>query len=69
MLQKSVEDFAENDIKFKELVKDVVREELKFYKEHTDEQIREILELLKFFKKIEEITNKFLDIEGSSDGK
>ncbi|MBK3487550.1 hypothetical protein JF116_09170 [Campylobacter fetus subsp. venerealis] len=34
MLQKSVEDFAENDIKFKELVKDAVREELKFYKQH-----------------------------------
>ncbi|WP_187106950.1 hypothetical protein [Campylobacter hyointestinalis] len=29
MLQKSVENLAENDIKFKELVKDAVREELK----------------------------------------
>lgn len=50
MLQKSVEDFAENDIKFKELVKDAVREELKSYKEHNDELIREIFELLKLHR-------------------
>ena len=46
MLQKSVEDFAENDIKFKELVKDAVREELKFYKQHISKINKSIFNIL-----------------------
>lgn len=56
MLQKSVENLAENDIKFKELVKDAVREELKYHKEYINELHRErtekIFEILKINKEI-----------------
>lgn len=60
MLQKSVEDFAENDIKFKELVKDAVREELKFYKEHNDKQIQIIFEKLQLYREDLRITYKLI---------
>lgn len=55
MLQKSVEDFAENDIKFKELVK--IAQYLR--------------DLRKMEDKFQNQRNKveILDIEGSSDGK
>lgn len=60
MLQKSVEDFAENDIKFKELVKDAVREELKSYKEHNDKQIQIIFEKLQLYREDLRITYKLI---------
>lgn len=60
MLQKSVEDFAENDIKFKKLVKDAVREELKFYKEHNDKQIQIIFEKLQLYREDLRITYKLI---------
>lgn len=60
MLQKSVEDFAENDIKFKKLVKDAVREELKSYKEHNDKQIQIIFEKLQLYREDLRITYKLI---------
>lgn len=60
MLQKSVEDFAENDIKFKKLVKDAVREELKFYKEHNDKQLQIIFEKLQLYREDLRITYKLI---------
>lgn len=60
MLQKSVENFAENDVKFKELVKDIVREELKSYKEHNDKQIQIIFEKLQLYREDLRITYKLI---------
>lgn len=60
MLQKSVENFEENDVKFKELVKDIVKEELKSYKEHNDKQIQIIFEKLQFYREDLRITYKLI---------
>ena len=60
MLQKSVENFVENDVKFKELVKDIVREELKSYKEHNDKQIQIIFEKLQLYREDLRITYKLI---------
>lgn len=60
MLQKSVENFAENDVKFKELLKDIVREELKSYKEHNDKQIQIIFEKLQLYREDLRITYKLI---------
>ena len=60
MLQKLVENFAENDVKFKELVKDIVREELKSYKEHNDKQIQIIFEKLQLYREDLRITYKLI---------
>lgn len=60
MLQKSVENFAENDVKFKKLVKDMVKEELKSYKEHNDKQIQIIFEKLQLYREDLRITYKLI---------
>lgn len=60
MMQKSVENFAENDVKFKELIKDIVREELKSYKEHNDKQIQIIFEKLQLYREDLRITYKLI---------
>ena len=66
MLQKSVEDFAENDIKFKKLVKDAVREELKSYKQHISKMHKSIFNILEIHgRRIETQINHINAIEQS----
>lgn len=60
MIQKSVENFTENDVKFKELVKDIVKEELKSYKEYNDKQIQIIFEKLQLYREDLRITYKLI---------
>ena len=66
MLQKSVENLAENDIKFKELVKDAVREELKSYKQHISKMHKSIFNILEIHgRRIETQINHINAIEQS----